>query len=482
MPQQKNTKKYQWSKNIKIPGGGKMDKKPNIICAGILDTKYNEIKFLAEQVKKYGGNPIIMELSLGRSVGWADISLDEVLAATGTKKEDVFAAPRSTAIEMVGNAGAAKIMELYNKGMVDGIISWAGSVGTTTVTYVMRALPFGVPKIMLTDMASGDISMWVGNKDIYIVNPTAEQGINIVTRKMVANAASAVVAMAKVGDIKTEEMRPLMAITSYGTTTPNVNRCKAFFEARGWDVIVIHQVGTGATMEDLIRSGEITALIDLTTGELTNNMYGSPYGTPKTWKGERLTAASDVGIPQIVCPGGLDQSACGPLSSLPQEYLDDFKTGKRKPYKDTKLPYIHNEGVTIMVPTLEEIEELSNYIAEKLNNTKGPTAFIIPMRGWSAYDQSEELASKERGWAKGNGDGPVWEPDEQEPKWSRRATLMRRILKEKFNKDNDNLDLIITDMHIIDPEFGDLLSQCMSDMLAGKWKKGMYRDVPGVIE
>lgn len=459
-----------------------MEKKPNIICTGILNTKFNEIKFLAEQVKHYGGNPIIMELSLGQSVDWADIPLDEVLRANNTKKEDVFAAPRSTAIGMVGRAGAIKIMELYEQGKVDGIISWAGSVGTTTVTHVMRALPFGVPKIMLTDMAAGDVSMWLGNKDIYLVNPTAEQGINIVTRKMVANAAAAVVAMAKVGSVKTEDSRPLVAITAYGTTTPNVNRCTAFMQSRGWDSIIIHQVGTGATMEDLIRSGDITAIIDLTTGELTNNMYNSPYATPKTWTGKRLSAASDVGIPQIVCPGGLDQSACGPLASLPQEYLEDFKTGKRKPYKDTKLPYIHNEGVTIMVPTLDEIAELSEYIADKLNNTKGPTAFIMPMRGWSAYDQSEELASKERGWAKGNGDGPVWEPDEQEPKWSRRATLMRKILKEKFNKQNSNLDLIITDMHIVDPEFGDLCNRCMGDMLDGKWKKGMYRDVAGVIE
>ncbi|WHH57122.1 Tm-1-like ATP-binding domain-containing protein [Petroclostridium sp. X23] len=458
-----------------------MNKKPNIICTGILNTKFTEIKFLAEQVKKYGGNPIVMDLSLGKEVGWADISLDEVLASTGTQKEDVFAAPRSTAIEMVGKAGEIKIQELYNEGKVDGIISWAGSVGTTTVTHVMRALPFGVPKIMLTDMASSDVSMWLGNKDIYIVNPTAEQGINVVTRKMVANAAAAVVAMAKTGDVSGES-RPLAAITAYGTTTPTVKRCTEYMESRGWDTIIIHQVGTGATMEDLIRSGQITAIIDLTTGELTNNMYNSPYAVPKTWEGKRLTAASDMGIPQIVVPGGLDQSACGPLSSIPQKYLDDFKTGKRRPYKDTQLPYKHNEGVTIMVPTLEEIEELSLYMAGCLNSTKGPTVVMIPMCGWSAYDQSKELATNERGWAKGNGDGPVWEPDDQNDRWSRRATLMRKVLNEHLNKDSDNLDLIICDMHILDEEFADLCNRCMGDMLDKTWKKGMYTDIPKIIE
>ena len=132
----------------------------------------------------------------------ADISLQDILDAIGEKQENVFKYPRSTAIKTVGKAGEVKIMELYEAGEVDGIISWAGSMGTTTVTYLMRALPFGVPKIMMTDMASSDVSQWLGNKDIYIMNPTAEQGINIVTRKMVANAAAAVVAMAKVGDIR----------------------------------------------------------------------------------------------------------------------------------------------------------------------------------------------------------------------------------------------------------------------------------------
>jgi uncharacterized protein (UPF0261 family) len=236
-----------------------MSNRPNIICTGILNTKGNEIKFIAEQVKKYGGNPIIMDLSLGDAVDWADISLEEVLKTNGTKKEDVFKSPRSTAIKMVGRAGVLKILELYETGNIDGIISWAGSVGTTTVTYVMRALPLGFPKIMLTDMATSDIGMWVGNKDIYIVNPTAEQGINLVTKKMIANAASAIVAMGKVGDVS-EGTKPLAAITAYGTTTQTVNRVSEYLNNRGWDTIIIHQVGSGATMEDLIRAGLITAV------------------------------------------------------------------------------------------------------------------------------------------------------------------------------------------------------------------------------
>ncbi|RPJ76013.1 MAG: hypothetical protein EHM20_08070, partial [Alphaproteobacteria bacterium] len=231
----------------------------------------------------------------------------------------------------------------------------------------------------------------------------------------------------------------------------------------------------------LIRAGQITAVFDLTIGELSNTFYNSIYGISKEWESERLTAASDTGIPQIVCPGGLDQCAYGPISSVPQSILDEFKSGKRVSYQNSGTPYIHNSAVTIYCPTVEETIIFSKDIIKKLNKTKGPTLLIIPMRGWSAYDQSAESASVERGWAKENGAGPVWMPDPQKPEWSQRATTMLSVFKEEINKDNPNLDLMAADMHILDVEFTDLLTGCMADMLEGRWKKGFYRDIKGVI-
>ena len=450
--------------------------RPKIVCTGMCNTKGAEIRYLAEMVAAYGGEPIIMDLSLGAAVDWADVSLHDVLASTGTKVQDVFAAPRATAIDLVGRAGAAKILELHARGQCDGVLSWAGSVGTTTATRAMRALPFGVPKIMLTDMASGDVSMWVGNKDVYIVNPTLEQGINVVTRRAVANAAAGIVAMAQVCEVPAGS-RPLCAITSYGTTTPTVLRCKAFMEGRGWDAAIFHAVGVGTTMEDLIRSGLITALIDLTTAELINTLCGSAYGISKSWDGERLTAASAMGIPQIVVPGGLDQCAFGPLSSVPKTYLDDLKAERRPSYRGTGLPYQHNEGVTIVTSTVDEILQISRYMAERLSRATGPAQIIIPMQGWSAYDQSEALATRERGWAQGNGDGPTWEPDPERPRWSARATAMWRLLHERFDSPSDGLDVLAVDMHILDPAFAELLNRCMGDMLDGTWRTGAYREM-----
>ncbi|KMY22623.1 hypothetical protein ACU19_09040 [Actinobaculum suis] len=451
--------------------------KPVILCAGMCNTKGTEIQFLAEQVRAHGGEPLIMDLSLGGSVDFADISNKEIGEAASLDMEEVFAGPRADAIAKIGEAGAQMVLKLREEGRCDGIISWAGSVGSTTVSIVMRALPFGVPKILMTDMASSDVSGWLGNKDIFIVSPTAEQGITAVTSKIVTQACAGIVAMAKVEDPPIE--RPLAAVTSYGTTTPTQMRITKFFNDNGWDCATFHAVGVGATMEDLIRSGDITAVVDMTPGELTNNMYDSVYGTPKTWRGIRMTAAPDMGIPNVVAPGGLDQCAYGAFETMKEEYVEDFRTGKRKGFRDTGKPYIHNENVTEMVPTIPEIIQLSDFLAEILNGSNGPCAFVIPMRGWSAYDQEAALCTRERGWAEGNGDGPVWEPDEKYPQWSRRATAM---LKRMWSKIDPNVvDLIWTDHHILDEEFADLLNTIVWDMIDGEWKIGKYNDFSGKI-
>ena len=456
------------------------NKKPNIICMGILDIKGDEIKFLAEEVERAGGNPIIFEISLGHEVGWADIGLSEILAESALKKEDVFKASRSDAISLVGAAGALKIKKLYDENKIDGVISWAGSVGTSTATMVMRALPIGFPKIMLSTLASGDVSSWLGNKDIYIVNPISEKGVNKVTRKLIGNAAAAIVGMARYREIQNMDVKPLVALTAYGTTTPTVIKCEKYMHERGWDSIIIHQVGTGATMEDLIDSGEITAVYEITPGEISNNMYGSIYGISKEWTGDRLTAASRKGIPQVVCPGGLDQSAY--QVTVPEKYLEGFRNGTRVSYKNSKAPYVHNSAVTIMVPDKDETEELALYVISRLNKTTGPTALVVPMRGWSAYDQSVENASVDSGWAKENGDGPVWWPDPDNPRWSRRATLMWDVFMKNWDRNNTNLDIIKCDNHILDADFAQLLNTCMGDMLDKKWKKGLYRELKNVVE
>ena len=455
--------------------------KPVIVCMGILDTKGDEIRFLADEIRRKGADAKIMDLSLGAEASWADVPLSEVLAADKRVKENVFSASRSEAADVVGNAGAKKIIELFDHAQVDGVIAWGGGIGTSVATRVMRALPIGVPKIMMCTLASGDVSKWIGNTDIYIMNPIAEKGINRITRQIVNRATGAIVGMASAGSVARKQLRPLAALTALGVTTPTVTRCARSIEARGFDTIMIHQVGTGATMEDLIRAGEITAVYDITTGELSNTLLGSMYGVSKNWEGERLTAASDMGIPQVVCPGGLAECAYGALETMPQAYLDDFKNGLRVSYQNSGKPYCHSESVTVLTPTLEETKTLAVEIITKLNRTRGPTALVVPMRGFSAYDQPKELANIERGWPKEKGDAPAWWPDPKRPSWSWRATTMWSIFEEAVDRDNLNLDLIQCDMHLLDEAFAALLNRCMDDMLDDTWKKGLYRDATGVV-
>ena len=461
-----------------------MNRKPNIICAGMLDTKGEEIRYLASQVKKRGGNPVIMDVSLGHESDWADITLRESLAMTGNTPEDVFILARAAAIDIVAKAGTAKILELYRQGQVDGIIGWAGGIGTTVVTHLMRALPLGVPKVMLATGASGNTRRWLGVSDIYISNPISEKGINKLTKMTVNNGVCAVVAMAKEwverSEAESEPERPMAAVTLYGTTTAAAIRCDEHTRKKGWDTLYFHQVGSGAAMEDLIRAGEIKAVFDLTPGELTNNYFQSQTNNPESWTGVRFTAAFDMGIPVVAAPGGIDESPFGMWQILPEEYKKEFASGKRQTYRDTGMPYYHNSSMIILPTTLQENKKFSQIIASRLNRARGPALFLLPLKGWSAYDQSAAHASKEMGWAE-EGDGPVWMPDERMPQWSKRATQMWKVLEQQIDKGNGNVDMIPCDLHILDPEFAELACAAMDCMLSGTWKPGMFRELDYVV-
>lgn len=462
-----------------------MNRKPNIICAGMLDTKGEEIRYLAKQVEKRGGNPVIMDVSLGHEADWADITLRESLAMTGNTPEDVFILARAAAIDIVAKAGTVKVLELFRQGKVDGIIGWAGGIGTTVVTYLMRALPLGLPKVMLATGASGNTRRWLGVSDIYISNPISEKGINKLTKMTVNNGVCAVVSMAKEWverqESEAEEERPMAAVTLYGTTTAAAIRCDEHMKKKGWDTLYFHQVGPGAAMEDLIRSGDIKAVFDLTPGELTNNYFQSQTSNPDSWTGVRFTAAFDMGIPVVAAPGGVDESPFGMWQILPEEYKREFTTGKRQTYKDTGMPYYHNSSMIILPTTLQENRKFSQMIASRLNRAKGPALFLLPLKGWSAYDQSASHASKEMGWAE-DGDGPVWMADEAFPEWSKRATQMWDILSRQIDGHNPNVDVIACDLHILDPEFAELACMAMDRMLDGTWERGLFRDLEYVVE
>lgn len=446
-----------------------MDRKPNILVAGILDTKGQEIKFLAERVKAAGGIPTIMELSVGTEVGWADISVSAVLQEIGKTTDEVFSLDRSKASDTIVEGAKKVAAKLLEEGKLDGMIAYGGSMGASMATRVMQSLPIGVPKLMLTTMASGDVRPYVGTRDICMMYPIAEAGLNKVTRTILNNAAGAIVGMATPPEMEAADERPLIGCMMFGVTTPCVLRASKYFETRNYDVLINHAVGSGGrSLEELIRDGYIVGVLDITTHEIADYLLGGVLSAGP----DRLTAAGEMGIPQVIAPGGLDLINFGPKDTVPERLL-----------KETDQPgrglYIHNPTVTCIGVSTDETYRIGEHIANKLNAAKGPTALCVPLRGWGACDLP--APNKDLGWA-GPGPGPVWASDPDHPEWSLRAGYFISALRKVIDRDKPNLDVLLVDKHLNEPEFADLMSELLEEMLNGTWKKGSHQDLPYIVE
>lgn len=442
--------------------------KPIIVVTGILDTKGEEIKFLADCVKLAGGDPIILEISVGKEVGWADIGVSEVLKKVDKTVEEIFALNRGKASDFITKGAIKVVREILEDNKIDGIIAYGGSMGSSIATSIMRSLPIGLPKLMLTTMASGDITSYIGTRDICIMYPIAEAGLNKITRKILNNAAAGIVGMAKAPSIADIEEKPLIGCMMFGVTTPCVLRSSEYMKKKGYDVIINHAVGSGGrSMEELIREGLISGILDITTHEIGDFLLGGILSAGP----DRLTAAGDKGIPQVIAPGGLDLINFGPKDTVPERFL-----------KQTHLPgkglYVHNPNVTCIGVSPDEAYRIAGHIAEKVNRAKGSTAICVPMRGWGACDLA--VPNKDLGWA-GPGPGPVWVADPERPEWSQRSRSFVKGLQENIDRDKSNLDVLVVDKHLNEPEFADLMAELLEEMLAGKWKKGSHQDLPYII-
>lgn len=446
-----------------------MERQPHIVVAGILDTKGNEIKYLADRVKAAGGEPTIMELSVGGEVGWADIPVSELARKIGKTTADLAALDRAKAAGLVMTGGRAVASELLGSGRLDGIIAFGGSMGSSIAAHIMQALPIGVPKVLLSTMTSGDVRPYVGTKDIAMMYPIAEVGLNRVTRRVLNNAAACVVGMSAAPPVPAGTDKPLVGCMMFGVTTPAVLRASSYMEQRGYDVMVNHAVGSGGrSMEELISDGYIVGMLDITTHEIADEMLGGVLGAGP----DRLTAAGRTGIPQVVSVGGLDLINFGPRDTLPRKFeLEENLPGR--------AIYVHNPTVTCAGVSVEEAEQLGTELAARLSAATGPTVLCIPLRGWGAAD----IAAPEKalGWA-GPGKGPVWWPDPEHPEWSLRNGRFIRGLVSRFDFDKPTLDVLAVDRHMNDPEFADLMAGLLDDMLAGRWTKGSRHDRPDVVE
>jgi uncharacterized protein (UPF0261 family) len=441
---------------------------PRILVAGILDTKGDEIRFLADRVRAAGGDPTIMELTVGGEVGWADIGVSELARRVGKTPAELTALARSEAAAFIVEGGRQLAQELLDAGRLDGMIVFGGSMGTSIGAAIMQSLPIGVPKLLLSTMTSGDTRPYVGTKDIAMMYPIAEVGLNKVTRRVLNNAAGAIVGMAIVPAVEAVAEKPLIGCMMFGVTTPCVLRASKYVEERGYDVMVNHAVGSGGrSMEELIDDGYIVGMLDITTHEIGDELFGGVLSAGP----DRLTAAGRKGIPQVVSVGGLDIINFGARETVPRKFEEELDLPGR-------AVYVHNPTVTAIGVTMDEAYTLGRVMASKLNGATGPTALCVPLRGWGAVDLA--AADKALGWA-GPEPGPVWVADPDRPEWTRRAGPFLRGLREVIDFDKPNLDVVLIDRHMNEPEFADLMAEMLVEMLAGNWRKGSRNARPDAV-
>jgi uncharacterized protein (UPF0261 family) len=343
-----------------------------IVILATLDTKGVEAQFLREQIEKQGDKALVVDTGVvGKPATRADVTREAVADAGGMSLPQILENPTREVAAPVMADGATKIVtELAAEEKVHGIVSMGGTQGTTLSTKVMRALPYGFPKVMVSTMASGNVAPWVDIKDITMMfSVTDILGLNPVTRKILANAAGAVCGMASV-DVKLEQGdRPLVAVTTVGITTQGAMKAIEVLEAAGYETIVFHAIGPGGrAMEQMMKEGIVGAVLDYSTIEVSNEMHQALLaGGP-----ERLTTAGKLGLPQVLCPGALEVLVFNEPETVPAKYQ-----GR------TLIP--HSPQITDLRLNKEEMAEVGKEMARRLRYTKEEAIFMIPTAGYDSY-------------------------------------------------------------------------------------------------
>ncbi|HKY88722.1 MAG TPA: Tm-1-like ATP-binding domain-containing protein [Candidatus Limnocylindrales bacterium] len=345
-----------------------------VVLLGTLDTKGAEYEYLRERVRAAGCDVILVDAGVMAAPPAADISSDEVARAGGADRAALAAAAdRGPAVAAMTRGAVAVVQRLHGEGRLDAIVGLGGSGGSAIISAAMQALPVGVPKLLVSTMASGDTRPYIGTADIAMMYSVVDiAGINEISERILSNAAAAAAGMALAAAefVQAGGAKPLVGATMFGVTTPCVTVAREHLEERGYEVLVFHATGAGGrSMEALMKGGFITASLDITTTELADELVGGVLSAGP----DRLEMASALGIPQVVSVGALDMVNFGPLDTVPAQF------------KDRNL-YVHNPTVTLMRTTEGECAELGRIIARKLNAAKGPLTVFIPLRGVSMID------------------------------------------------------------------------------------------------
>ena len=343
-----------------------------IVVLATLDTKGREAEYLRQQIEKFGDTALVMDSGVvGHPACRPDVTREEVAAAGGMTLARLLAHPsRDVAAPVMADGATALVSQLVAADKVHGIVSMGGTQGTTLSAKVMRALPYGFPKVMVSTMASGNVGPWVDIKDITMMfSVTDILGLKPVSRKILANAAGAVCGMAAV-DVKMEaEDRPLVGVTTVGITTLGAMAAIQTLEDAGYETIVFHAVGSGGrAMEQLMREGVIGAVLDYSTIEVSNEMHHALLaGGP-----DRLTTAGQLGLPQVICPGAIEVLVYNEPETVPAPF-------------NTRTLIRHSPKITDVRLNRAEMAAVGSEVGHRLRYTTDEAVFMIPTAGYDSY-------------------------------------------------------------------------------------------------
>lgn len=345
-----------------------------ILLVGTLDSKGREVAYLRQRIEERGWGVITLDVgTLGNPTCSADIPQEEVAKAGGSDLVQVKAKKdRSYSVEIMTGGAIKKAAKLYSRRELAGVLSIGGGTGTAIGTAVMRSLPLGLPKVMVSTVASRDVSRYVGTRDITMIHAVVDLvGLNSITRVILDNAAGAIVGMAA-GAIEVTTNRPLIAATSFGISSISAELARPLLDERGYEMITFHANGMGGrALEELIDQGLFAGVLDFVTHELADQLYNGYCGDIGS---SRLATAAEKGVPIVIAPGGLDCIVFNSIDDVP----DKLKGRK-----------IHHHDIRVAVRTSEEeLEAIAMIMAQRLTNPRGPVGVLIPLHGWSEVDKA----------------------------------------------------------------------------------------------
>ena len=397
-----------------------------VAIVGALDTKAQEYAFLKSEIEKRGHETFVINVGvLGEPPFKPDVTAEEVALAGGTPLTGLIEKhDRGVAMEVMTRGAAIVSKKYFEAGKFAAMVSMGGGGGTVTGTSAMRVLPVGTPKLMMSTVASGDTSAYVGTTDITMMPAIVDvSGLNQISRRIIANAAGAICGMVEAEIEQPVDEKPLIAATMFGNTTRAVDHARSIMEANGYEVLVFHATGTGGrTMEMLTANGYFAGVLDITTTEWADELCGGVLSAGSA----RLDAAITAGIPQVVTPACIDMCNFWAPETIPAKY------------KDRKF-YHWNPNVTLMRTTPEENFRMGEIFAEKLNKATSPVAVYVPMKGFSEVDAPGQ---------------PFW--------WPEADQAFLEGLQKHLRKD---IEVCVLDMNVNDPEFSSAVANRLLEML-----------------